>query len=333
MLFRSELEIGVTRLKEMGLVPVFMPNTLKGVEYIKKNPQSRASDLKLAFMDDSIKAIICAIGGDDTFKTIPYLMDDDEFKNTVVNKPKIFIGFSDSTNNHLMFNKLGLVTYYGLNFLSDICEMEPNILNYTKASYLRFFSNDETFEITSSPIWYKNRLSYGPDQLNKELEFYDEKRGYQILYGKGQITGVLWGGCLESIYDIYASKRYIEQRSIYEKYDLIPNREFFKDKIMFLETSEEKPDPQTFKKMISKLTEEGLLNNIKALLIGKPDDEMYYNEYKEILINIGLKLKLPILYNVNFGHALPRAMIPYGIKCQIDFDNKTIKVIEKIFDL
>ena len=43
-------------------------------------------------------------------------------KNTVVNKPKIFIGFSDSTNNHLMFNKLGLVTYYGLNFLSDICE-------------------------------------------------------------------------------------------------------------------------------------------------------------------------------------------------------------------
>ena len=87
-----------------------MPNSLKGVEFILNNPSRRAKDLKLAFKDDSIRGIICTIGGDDTYKTIPYLMEDEEFKNLVKNSPKIFVGFSDSTNNHLMFNKLGLVT-------------------------------------------------------------------------------------------------------------------------------------------------------------------------------------------------------------------------------
>ena len=71
-----ELKIGLERLKEMGLVPVIMPNALKGVDYIEKHPEARAADLKQAFMDNSIKGIICAIGGDDTYKTIPYLMED-----------------------------------------------------------------------------------------------------------------------------------------------------------------------------------------------------------------------------------------------------------------
>ena len=56
------IEIGVKRLKEYGLEPVFMPNALKGIDYLKANPDARASDLKQAFLDDSIKGIFCAIG-------------------------------------------------------------------------------------------------------------------------------------------------------------------------------------------------------------------------------------------------------------------------------
>ena len=36
----------------------------------------RAKDLKDAFLDDSIAGIICAIGGDDTYRLLPYLMED-----------------------------------------------------------------------------------------------------------------------------------------------------------------------------------------------------------------------------------------------------------------
>ena len=60
---RHQLELGIRRLKELGLEPVFMPHTLKGLNFIKNNPSKRADDLMLAFKEPSIKGIICAIGG------------------------------------------------------------------------------------------------------------------------------------------------------------------------------------------------------------------------------------------------------------------------------
>ena len=55
------IEIGVKRLKEYGLELVFMPNALKGIEYLQTHPQARAKDLKDTFLDNSIAGIICAI--------------------------------------------------------------------------------------------------------------------------------------------------------------------------------------------------------------------------------------------------------------------------------
>ena len=40
------IEIGVKRLREYGLETSFMPNSLKGIEYLKANPKARAKDLK-----------------------------------------------------------------------------------------------------------------------------------------------------------------------------------------------------------------------------------------------------------------------------------------------
>ena len=101
------IEIGVKRLKEYDLEPVFMPNALKGIEFLQNHPEARAEDLKQAFLDDSIKGIICAIGGDDTYRLLPYLLEDEEFTEAVKKHPKLFTGFSDTTVNHLMFYQLG----------------------------------------------------------------------------------------------------------------------------------------------------------------------------------------------------------------------------------
>ena len=42
---KHELDIAMERLKKLGLVPVIMPNALKDMDYIQKNPEARASDL------------------------------------------------------------------------------------------------------------------------------------------------------------------------------------------------------------------------------------------------------------------------------------------------
>ena len=103
---KHELEIGKERLNKYGIEIEFLPNALKGVDFIKNHPESRADDLLTAFKDDSIDMILCAIGGDDTYRLLPYLFENNELENIV--KQKIFLGFSDTTINHFMLNKVGI---------------------------------------------------------------------------------------------------------------------------------------------------------------------------------------------------------------------------------
>lgn len=327
-----QLKHGIDRIKKLGLVPVFMENTLKGINYLCENPQSRANDLKQAFFDDDIKAIICAIGGDETYRLLPYLLDDSTFIEKVKNNPKIFMGFSDTTNNHLMFYKLGMVSFYGPAFLTDFAELDLNMLIYTEECVKQLFENTNTIEIKSSETWYLDRVDYSSKSLGIARIQRPEEKGYDIIYGIGVIEGDLLGGCVESLYDGYTGNRYTEQKIIYEKYQLMPTIHDWKNKIMFIETSEEKPSPQTFKKYLKYFGDQGVFAVIKALMVGKPIDEVYYDEYRQILKRFADKYHLPIIYNVNFGHSYPRTILPYGLKTRIDFSNRQIFIIEAMFD-
>ena len=51
---------------------------------------------------------------------------------------------------------------------------------------------------------------------------------------------------------------------------------------------------------------------VNGVLVGKPQDEAYYQEYKDILIRVIDNEELPIVYNVNFGHAMPRCALQQG---------------------
>ena len=64
---------------------------------------------------------------------------------------------------------------------------------------------------------------------------------------------------------------------------------------------------------------------VNGVLVGKPQDEAYYQEYKDILIRVIDNEKLPIVYNVNFGHATPRCTLQYGAMARVDMRRKIIK--------
>lgn len=323
---KHELEIGLQRLKDFGLVPVVMPNALKDINYLENHPEEKASDLKTAFMDDGIKAIICAIGGDDTYRTIPYLMEDKEFINAVKTHPKVFMGFSDTTNNHLMFYKLGLQTFYGQAFLTDLAELDTEMIPYTKKYFEKLFMDSHTYEITSSPVWYFERENFGPEEIGKPRKSQIEKHGFEVLNGKVKVVGNLYGGCIESLYDAYTGERHGDDNEIYTKYNLLPTLDEWKEKILFLETSEEQISPDKLEQILMTLKNNKILENVKGILVGKPMNEKYYEEYKEVYKKVFANLDTPILYNINFGHSIPRCIIPYGAKAIIDYDNKKITV-------
>ena len=319
------IEIGVKRLREYGLEPSFMPNSLKGIEYLKANPKARAKDLKDAFMDDSIAGIICAIGGDDTYRLLPYLLEDEEFIDAVHKSPKLFTGFSDTTINHLMFYKLGLSTYYGPNFICDLAEISDEMLPYSKKAFESYIEGNEYREITSSEIWYQERTDFSKEAVGTERISHREEHGFELLQGKECFEGRLLGGCLESLYDILTTTRYEDEKAVCEKYGLFPDIEEWKEKILFIETCEEKPVPEQFEKEIAILKEKGVFVVVSGVLVGKPQDEVYYDEYKNILVKVVNNPDLPIVYNVNFGHATPRCTLQYGAMARVDMKRKIIK--------
>lgn len=328
---KHELDLGLKRIKEFVLVPVLMPNALKGIEHLRNHPEDRAQDLKAAFYDTSIKGIICVIGGDDTYKTLPYLLEDKDFINAVQNNPKLFTGFSDTTVNHLMFYKLGLGTFYGPNFVCDLAELDKEMLPYTKKAFLKYFENPNEQYIESSKVWYEERTDFSMDATGTSRIEHLEENGFEVLQGKGKFKGRLLGGCLESFYDILTNTRYEDEKAICEKYEIFPTLNEWKNKILFLETCEEKPKPEEFEKELLTLKNTGIFNVISGIIVGKPQDEKYYEEYKEIYCRTIENKDLPIIYNVNFGHAYPRCIIPYGIETEVDLDKKVITLKEAIF--
>ncbi|WP_238917483.1 S66 peptidase family protein [Clostridium sp. YIM B02555] len=328
---KHELELGLKRIKEFGLVPVLMPNALKGIEYLKNHPEARAQDLKEAFYDKSIKGIICAIGGDDTYRTLPYLLEDRDFINAVQNNHKLFTGFSDTTINHLMFYKLGMETFYGPCFVCDLAELDEEMLPYTKKAFQKYFENSEEQCIESSKIWYEERTDFSTAAIGTSRIEHLEQKGYEVLQGSGKVNGRLLGGCLESFYDILTKNRYDDEKAICEKYGIFPRLDEWENKILFLETCEEKPKPEEFEKELLILKETGIFDVVNGIIVGKPQDEQYYEEYKELYCKIIDNKDLPIMYNVNFGHAFPRCIIPYGIDIEIDLCKKVLTLKEAIF--
>ena len=113
--------------------------------------------------------------------------------------------------------------------------------------------------------------------------------------------------------------------------DIWPSLENWKDKILLLETSEDKPDPSIVTYYLRNLGAQGIFDVIKGIIVGKPQEEKYYEEYKEVYKKVMKEFnheELPILYNINIGHAYPIGIIPLGIDIEIDFTNKKITLIE-----
>ncbi|RAL56996.1 carboxypeptidase [SR1 bacterium human oral taxon HOT-345] len=325
-----QLELGKKRIEEMGLEVVFMPNALNGIADLEEHPEKRASDLKLAFKDTTISGIICAIGGIDGFKIFPYLMEDSDFKELVRTSPKVFMGFSDTTNHHLMFYRLGMQSFYGPAFLTDFAEMDHQMLPYTQ-HHLQMLFGKEALEIRSSDVWYEEREKFSPDQLGTPRNTHQEIHGFELLQGTQNFSGRLLGGCIESLYEMLVGGGFPDQKLIYDKYQIFPTLEERKGKILFIETSEERSTPAFYAQMLRIFKERGIFDQINGIFVGKPQNEIYYQEYKQVLCEIVDNPDLPILYNVNFGHAYPRCILPYNALVAYDHNEKVLRFLESPF--
>ncbi len=319
---KHEVEIGLHRLHDLGLEVKFMPNAMKGLEYIEMHPEKRAEDLLEALRDPEIDMILCAIGGDDTYRLAPYLFDNDELAKAACDK--VFLGFSDTSLNHFMLHKAGMRSFYGQAFLPDICELSPDMLPYTRRYFEELITTGTVKEITPADTWYEQRESFGTDQIEVDLPQHVNS-GFELLQGPARFSGKILGGCIDSMYDMFDGETYQDMPAICEKYHLFPDVDDWKGRIILLESSEEKMPPEKYKKALEYLKERGVFGAVSGVLVGKPMDGAFEEEYNELLVEVIDDTRLPVLCNINIGHALPHCIIPFGVDCEVDAEEQVIR--------
>ena len=300
--------------RNFGLQVVAMPNALKGSVFVDEHPELRAKDLMDAFQDETVSAIFCAIGGDDTIRLLPYIDYD-----VIRENPKIFMGYSDSTVNHFMMYKAGLVSFYGPSVMCEFGEY-VKMFDYTAEAVKAMLFEDTTgYEIKSSPEWSDDFVSWCEENQHIQKQMKPDIHGYEVLQGTGKAVGHLPGGCI----DVFTMAIGTE---------IFPTAEQWKGAILFIETSEDRPTPDFVKWTLRNLAAQGILKVLNGIIVGKPQAEHYYEDYKDVILKVVAQEEkltdLPIIYNVNFGHAMPIGIIPYGVQAEIDCDNKRIVLLE-----
>ena len=103
------LEKSIKSIEFLGLVPEVYESCRLHHGYLAGNDITRASDINRAFADSSIKGIFCLRGGYGAMRLLPRL-DFDMIKRN----PKVFVGYSDITALHTVFNNVcGFMTFHG----------------------------------------------------------------------------------------------------------------------------------------------------------------------------------------------------------------------------
>ena len=218
-LFNNRYKIGVKQLEETFKVKIVpMQHTLSDDAYIYQNPQKRAQDLMDAFLNPDIKAIISTIGGDDTIRLLPYIDFD-----IIRNNPKIFLGYSDTTANHFMCLKAGIISFYGPSIMAGFGE-NGGLHTFLKESVRKtLFDNKTIGEIKPSPEGWTNQMLDWANPNNQNIKRKMKPSKWNFLQGDSVVQGHLIGGCMEVM-------EMLKNTSIW------PKKEIFKGAILFFES-------------------------------------------------------------------------------------------------
>lgn len=307
--FAHRVERGVAQLAALGFKTKFAPHALNAAGYVSDTPQHRADDIHAMFADPEVRAIIATIGGDHSCHLLP-LLD----WRLIRASPKIFMGFSDITVlNVAIWTLTGLVTFNGPSLMTDWAEY-PRMPEYAEKYALRAIASPEPIGVVDPAPWWTDEFLDWETQA--DLVRPRERRptsGWRWLRG-GRAEGILVGGCLESLQHLRGTRFWPDWR----------------EAILFIETSEEKPSPATVDGMLMDYANMGVLAQLRGLLVARPFG--YADEERARLHQVILErtkgFDFPVVADMDFGHTTPIFTLPIGCRAVIDGDARQVAIIE-----
>ncbi len=310
---------GIKNLKRLGFNIVEYPTAKMAANELFNNPQARAEDLNNVFADPDIQGIISTIGGDDSARILKYL-----HIKTIVQNPKFIMGYSDFTTITTYLNQNGLVSFNGPSIMAGFSQLRSFDSQYQK--YVQdFLLNPQETQILPTFTSYSDGYpEWGNIENTGKCKNPKQNDGCHWIQGTHKSTGYLFGGCIEVLEMLKGTAFW-------------PEKEFWRNRTLFLETSEDKPPVKYVKYALRNYGVMGVFDRISGILIGRARD--YTDEEKNQLEQVVLSVikdefgnsELPIVCNVDFGHTDPQVILPLGIRIEVDPENKQMKLLEEAF--
>jgi muramoyltetrapeptide carboxypeptidase len=307
--FPHRVERGISQLESLGYKVKTAEHALNQNGYISDTAENRVQDIHDLFADPEVKMILAAIGGDHACHLLP-LLDFDLIRQN----PKIVMGYSDMTVlNVAIWQQTRLVTFNGPALITDFAEF-PQMFDYTERYFLKAVAQVEAIGIIESSTWWTEEfLDWETKQDLERPRRQLEATGWNWLkpgYGEGPLIG----GCLESLQHLRGTPYWPD----------------WEGAVLFFETSEERPGPETVDGILMDYENMGVLEKLAGMIVGRP---MLYTEkekqrLREIILERTEKYHFPIICDMDFGHTSPQFTLPIGCRASIDSRQASFRIEE-----
>ncbi|MBZ2174487.1 LD-carboxypeptidase [Schnuerera sp. xch1] len=284
---KDKVERVYNKLIEMGFKVIMGKSCYHNYGYLAGLDNLRAEDLNNMFKDKKVDGIICLRGGYGT----PRILDLLDYE-LIKNNPKVFIGYSDITALHIVFNQIShLVTFHGPMAASDII---GEFSEFSKKSLYNCILKGE----------FKSSIKNHSEEI--------------ITINNGIAEGPIIGGNLSLITSTIGTDYEIDTKGKILFIEEVGEEPYKIDRML------------TQLRLSKKLQEaEGIiLGNFNNCI---PESSDYDDSLtlEQVIDNIIKPLKKPTIFNLQAGHCEPVITIPFGVKTKLDADNKELIILER----
>lgn len=317
--FPHIFENGLKNLQSLGFRVKEFPTTRADPQYLYGHPRERSADVNAAFADAEVQGIITSIGGDDSVRILPFLDP-----GAIRRNPKLLMGYSDGHILTTFCRKLGLVTFAGPSIMAGFSQMEAVEAGFRRHLLDFLLGDNPAYEYAAYGTYFNEYPDWGYPENTGKVGEARKNTGWRWLQGSGAVQGELFGGNIEVLEFMKGTDYWFP-------------KEFWNGKILFFETSEDKPTVSQVRYMLRNYGTQGALERARAVLFGRPKD---YSEAEKAALDavltevIGFEFgrpDMPVVSNMDFGHTDPQWIVPLGVQAEVDGAGRSFRLLESPF--
>lgn len=306
--FPRRFETGLAGLRSgLGVEPVVAGHVHKAHAYESGTVEERAAELQAFLASPSIGAVFTTLGGFNSNELLPYLD-----LQALRNKPKIFVGYSDTTILQLALTSLcGWITFSGPAVMPQFGEHPaplPFMLDNLKAILMR---DCVSYELPDARESTHEFIDWASEDWQSRARTMQANPGREV-WRVGEAQAPLFGGNIETLNFLVGT----------------PWVKWPQEFILFLEATEAEATLPRIQRAIVHLRQCGVLDRVRGLLFGQCPDAhpMAGRTLRQTVMQLLADYRFPVVGEMSFGHVDPILTLPNGCMAYIKADATEARV-------